>query len=119
MCLLLSPYLVLYGISEYGAEMKAWNNDWRPDRWVKQIHKHRLPYLRAYAPPRRESFAGKAIQGKGQREIFLVQGSQRRPFPDFGTFTAMGFTLDDVHLVNSEVIDLFELGMQLPFKAAS
>jgi len=39
--------------------MKAWNNDWRPDRWVKQIHKHRMPYLRAYAPPRPEAYEGK------------------------------------------------------------
>ena len=44
---------------EYDAEMKAWNNDWRPDRWVKQIHKHRMPYLRAYAPPRAETYEGK------------------------------------------------------------
>ena len=39
--------------------MKAWNNDWRPDRWVKQIHKHRMPYLRAYAPPRAETYEKK------------------------------------------------------------
>lgn len=44
--------------------MKAWNNDWRPDRWVKQIHKHRLPYLRAYAPPRPAAYEGKVIQAK-------------------------------------------------------
>ncbi len=50
--------------TEYGAQMKAWNNDWRPDRWVKQIHKHRMPYLRAYAPPRASSYEGKVIQAK-------------------------------------------------------
>jgi hypothetical protein len=99
--------------------MKAWNNDWRPDRWVKQIHKHRMPYLRAYAPPRAESYEGKVIQGKGQREIFLVQGKQRRVFPDFGTFTAMGFSLDDVHMVNNDVMDVVPLGLPLPFKAAT
>ena len=98
--------------------MKAWNNDWRPDRWVKQIHKHRLPYLREYAPPRAENFEGKVIQGKGQREIFLVQDKTRRVFPDFATFTAMKFTLDDVHVVNQDVISLIHLGLPLPFKTA-
>ena len=99
--------------------MKAWNNDWRPDRWVKQIHKHRMPYLRAYAPPRAESFEGKVIQGKGQREIFLVQDKTRRVFPDFVTFVAMKFSLDDVHLVNQDVINIIKLGLPLPFKTAS
>ena len=103
---------------EYGAQMKAWNNDWRPDRWVKQIHKHRMPYLREDAPPRAEMFEGKVIQGKGQREIFLVQQKTRRAFPDFGTFTAMKFTLDDVQLVNVDVINVIKLGLPLPNKSA-
>ena len=112
-------YILYVCITEYGAQMKAWNNDWRPDRWVKQIHKHRLPYLHSYAPPRAESYEGKVIQGKGQREIFLVQGKLRRVFPDFATFVAMGFSLEDVHMVNAEVIDVIHLGLPLPYKTTT
>mmetsp|Transcript_9840 Transcript_9840/g.16217 ORF Transcript_9840/g.16217 Transcript_9840/m.16217 type:complete len:419 (-) Transcript_9840:137-1393(-) len=103
---------------EYGADMKAWNNDWRPDRWVKQIHKHRMPYLRAYAPPRPEAFEGKAIQGKGQREIYLVRNATRHAFPDFDTFIAMKLTLDDVHMVHQDVMHVIPLGLPLPHKDA-
>jgi hypothetical protein len=94
--------------------MKAWNNDWRPDRWVKQIHKQRLPYLRVYAPPRPASYEGRLVQAKGHREIFLVQGGQRRPFPDFDTFTAMHFALTDVQLVSLDVFQVLPLGSPLP-----
>lgn len=100
---------------EYGALMKAWNNDWRPDRWVKQIHKHKLPYLRAYAPARVENYEGKLIQQSGRgREIYLVVGKQKRAFPDMATFTAMNYRLEDVHIVSNEIIKLIPLG--LPFE---
>ena len=50
--------------------MKAWNNDWRPDRWVKQIHKHRMPYLREYAPVQAATYEGKVIQAKVRGSVF-------------------------------------------------
>lgn len=99
---------------EYQGNIKAWNNDWRPDRWVKQIHKHRIPYLRYWAPPRVEIYEGKLIQAKGQREIYLVQGLRRKVFPNFGTFVNMNFTLEDVNMVRPEVVDAIKPGPMLP-----
>jgi hypothetical protein len=46
----------------------------------------------------------------------LVQDKSRRAFPDFTTFTAMKFTLEDVHMVGSEVFEVIKLGLPLPFK---
>jgi len=57
------------------------------------------------------------IQCKGQREIFLVQDKTRRAFPDFGTFTAMQFKLEDVHMVGGDVFEVIKLGLPLPFKS--
>lgn len=42
----------------------------------------------------------------------------RRAFPDFGTFLAMKFSLEDVHLVGSEVFEVIKLGLPLPYKNA-
>jgi len=99
--------------SEYGARMKAWDNDWRPDRWVKQMHKQRLPYLRLYAPPDPAHYEGRAVQGKGQKEIYVVRGGSRRAFPDFETFLTL-FRLEDVQMVGMEVLDVIPLGLPLP-----
>lgn len=101
---------------EYGAMMKAWNNDWRPDRWVKQIHKYKLPYLRAYAPPNILLFEEKLIQVKGQREIYLVKDKRRHTFPDFTTFIQMGYKLDDVHILPHDVVNAIPMGKMLPKK---
>lgn len=95
---------------EYGGDMKAWNNDHNPHRWVKQMNKRRMPYLRAYAPPRPEAYEGKVIQGKGSKELFLVKAAHRRAFPDFTTFLKMGFTIENVQLVSQEVLHVIPVG---------
>ena len=90
---------------EYGADMKAWYNDHSPTHWVKMIHKRATPYLRAYAPFRVSTVEGKAVQIAGHREIYLIKDGERHCFPDFHTFTAMNFTLDDVHLLLPQAMD--------------
>jgi hypothetical protein len=57
---------------------------------------------------------GKLIQVKGQREIFLVRDKHRWTFPDFTTFIAMGYKLDDVHIVNHDVFNVIPMGKILP-----
>ena len=69
---------------------------------------HHSPYCVIYL---------QVVQCKGQREIYLVQDKTRRAFPDFTTFTAMKFTLDDVHLVGNDVFEVIKLGLPLPYKS--
>lgn len=99
---------------EYGGNMKAWNNDHRSDRWVKVMNKKRAPYLCVHAPPRPELFEGKVIKGAKHSEIFLVQRQKKRSFPDFSTFLAMKFTIQDVHVVPAEVLHAIPTGDPLP-----
>lgn len=47
---------------EYGADIKAWNNDWMPSRWIKLLHNKRMPYLRVYAPPSIFSLENRPVQ---------------------------------------------------------
>jgi hypothetical protein len=74
------------------------------------IHKRATPYLRAYAPFRAETVEGKAVQIRGHREIYLMQDKMRHVFPDFHTFTAMNFTLDDVHLLLPDQMNSVTVG---------
>eukprot|EP01039_Chlorochromonas_danica_P001749 gene1749-1910_t len=99
---------------EYGANMKAWNNDHNPNRWVKVMNKRRVPYLWAYAPPRPEYYEGKIIQGNRHREIALVSNGKRHPFPDLDTFLNMKLTIENVTIVDMDVIHAIPLGDPLP-----
>lgn len=58
--------------AEYRADIKAWNNDHNPHRWVKQMNKHRLPYLREYAPPDVKELEGHAVQIHGKNTPFFA-----------------------------------------------
>lgn len=53
--------------TEYGADMKAWFNDYNPNRWVTVMQKRRAPYLKAYSPPIPSLFEGHAVQAHGQK----------------------------------------------------
>ena len=100
--------------SGYKADMKAWNNDFAPDRWVKAMQKHNKPYLLEYAPPDGKTCAklldGRVIQGTGQREIFLVLEGSMHPFPNFDTFVSNGYELTDVKLISFEVLGALRVG---------
>lgn len=87
---------------EFQGNMKAWNNDYNPQRWVKQMNKHKLPYLREYYTPtlpeileRLENHAIQAGGGKS-RDIYLLAKGKRRAFPSLEAFMKMGFALDQV-----------------------
>eukprot|EP01031_Cornospumella_fuschlensis_P030700 gene30700-37096_t len=99
---------------EFGANMKAWNNDHNPNRWVKQMNKKKLPYLRHYAPPDVTYYEGLAVQGQHSREIYLVRQQRRHAFPDFNTFLKMGFGIDKVKMVDRDIIAALPLGDPLP-----
>ncbi len=99
---------------EYNANMKAWNNDYNPNRWVKQMQKHRLPYLRAYAQPSPEDYEGKLIQQQGGREIFLVKKQFKHSFPSFETFLNMKYDLSEVQMVSPQIAAMIPTGDPLP-----
>jgi hypothetical protein len=52
--------------AEYGAEMKAWYNDYLSDHWVKAMQKHRYPYLQEYGPVDSNVYNDKIIQAPGK-----------------------------------------------------
>lgn len=83
-------------------------------RWVKQMNKKKLPYLRSYAPPDASYYEGLAVQGQHSREIFLVRQQRRHAFPDFSTFLKMGFSIDTVKMVDRDIIAALPLGDALP-----
>lgn len=95
-------------------DMKAWNNDHNPHRWVKQMHKHRLPYLRDYAPLSVEALEGKTVQVQGKRDIYLVEHGKRRSFPSLDTFLKRGFTLDKVKVISPSLAQEMPLSDSLP-----
>jgi hypothetical protein len=101
---------------EYEANMKAWNNDYNPHRWVKQMQKHRMPYLRSYAQPSADDFEGKLIQPQGSRSIYLVVKKSKRPFPNLETFVNMKFDLQDVQMVSADIASRIPTGEMLPPK---
>ena len=103
---------VMFG--EYGAEMKAWYNDYLADHWVKAIQKHRYPYLQEYGPIDPNVYNNKIIQAPGAREIFLVINGTKHCFPDLATFMAMGFDLENVIGIPHNVMDQVPIGPQLP-----
>jgi hypothetical protein len=98
---------------EYGARMKAWFNDHRPDHWVKTIQKYRAPYLLSYGTPPPGLYEGRTIQAIGHREIFLVRNGTRHSFPNIETFTLMGFRLEDVRLLPIPIGESIPLGSAL------
>lgn len=100
--------------SEYQANMKAWNNDHNPNRWVKQMNKKRLPYLRDYAVPPIEGLEGRVIQIQNHRELYLVLNATKRSFPDFTTFVNMNFSLDLVQMFPAKMVNFIPVGPQLP-----
>lgn len=102
--------------AEYGGDMKAWNNDYNPNRWVKVMQKKRVPYLREYAPPRIDQYEKKLIQAQNSREIFYVEHLKRHSIPNFDTFLAMNFSLDSVHILPPQVVNLIPIGNPLPSK---
>lgn len=102
------------GFAEYGANMKAWNNDYLPTRWTKMMNNKRVPYLREYAPPKPSDFDGQLVQGQGHREIYLVKDGHRLSFPDFTTFVAMGFDLENVEKIKHTTLEIIPLGKSLP-----
>jgi hypothetical protein len=104
---------------EYDANMKAWNNDYNPNRWVKQMQKHRLPYLRAYAPPSPEDYENKLIQQQGGREIFLVKNQKKHAFPSFETFVNMKYDLSEVQMVSPQIAAKIPTGDPLPVLKSS
>lgn len=95
---------------ELDADMKAWNNDHNPHRWVKQMNKHRMPYLRAYAPPSKEALEGRVVQVQGRRDIFLVERGVRRAFLSLDAFNARGFSLPQVRVISADVAQTMPLG---------
>lgn len=94
-------------------DMKAWNNDHNPHRWVKQMNKHRLPYLRDYAPLGKEVLEGKAVQIQGKRDIYVVEKGQRRAFPSLDLFLMKGFTLETVKMISPALAQQLPLGEPL------
>jgi hypothetical protein len=101
---------------EYDADMKAWNNDHNPQRWVKQMNKYKYPYLRHYAPVSIETLEGRLIQAQGQREIYLVKDGKRHSFPSFELFLQMQFSLDQVQHISPKIANTIPLGDPLPEK---
>lgn len=100
--------------AEYAANIKAWNNDHNPHRWVKQLQKQRLPYLREYTTPSATDYEGALIQPQRSREVFLVRGQRKHAFPDFDTFLQMHFSLQDVQMVSPQIAESIPTADPLP-----
>jgi hypothetical protein len=56
-----------------------------------------------------QDYEGKIIKGT-RNALFLVQGGQRRMFPDFNTFKTMGYNLSVIENVGDEVLKHIPLG---------
>jgi hypothetical protein len=105
--------------AEYQGNMKAFNNDHSPNRWVKQMNKMRLSYLKPseYAPPNITLLEGRLIQFQGQKDIYLLREEKLRSFPDFQTFLDMKFSLDLVQYFPHKYLSTFTMGDMLPSTA--
>lgn len=93
---------------EYGADIKAWNNDWMPTRWVKMMK--RVPYLSSYAPPDPRRYENRLIQGARQREVYHVSGGERHTINNMDVFTRMNFSLENVQIVSHAILVAIPVG---------
>jgi hypothetical protein len=100
--------------SDYKGNMKAYNNDHNPNRWVKQMNKMKLPYLKEYLPPNISLMNGRLLQFSNSREIFLYNNTKLHSFPDFQTFLDMKFSLDIVQMISHRYFNEFTVGDPLP-----
>lgn len=87
---------------EYDADMKAWNNDHRSDRWFKVLKKQ--PYLRDYGVPDEKVLEGRLVQPQGKASIYLIEKGVKRQFGSFDRFLDLGYKLDLVQSVPMQVL---------------
>lgn len=83
--------VVLDGFREYGADIKAWYNDYLPNHWIKQIQKHKVPYLREYRPQfindiKLLRYEGKLYQANGDRQVYIINNGTRHGIPNLKVF---------------------------------
>jgi len=105
---------------DYESDIKAWNNDFAPDRWHKMMQKHNKKYLIAYEHKPKDRarfsriydllFSGRLIQGTGQHEIFLYLNGSKHAFPNWDSFVESGYDLVDVKAVPVESLGALVTG---------
>jgi len=61
-------------------------------------------------PPQPGVGNGDAVKVADDGTIYLIENGERRAFPDWDTFVAMGWTLDRVRIISREQLDAIPLG---------
>jgi hypothetical protein len=107
--------VVKSGFPEYGAKMKAWYSDYRPDHWVKVMQRRRPKYLRAYKNTLLDDIhtgkaEGKLLQAAGTQRVYIVNNCSRKFIPDVATFTHLKLDFADVELLPPAEFDRIPSG---------
>ena len=102
---------------EYESNLKAWDNDWLPDRWVKVMQKHKKPYLLNYGTLDHGTLVslldGEIVQAPGQHEMFLILNGTKHSFADWSAFVSLDYDISQIKLVAHEVLGILEVGAQV------
>ena len=103
-----------FTIGQYECNMKAWNNDGAPDRWVKAIHNQRKPYLiNSEIPPAdvcATYYNGRLVQAAGQQEVFIILDGTKHSFPNWDAFVKNGWDSDLIRPIEFTVLNKIEKG---------
>ena len=112
-----------FTIKQYDCNMKAWNNDWAPDRWVKAIHNQRKPYLISQEVPPADVCAvyhnGQLVQASGQQEVFIILDGSKHSFPNWDTFVGGGWDADHIHPIEITTLSKIPKGEDVSIKGVN
>jgi hypothetical protein len=102
-----------FDANDYGGNIKAWNNDAAPDRWIKMIHNKGKPYLIQYSKPNPiksvVTYNGWLLQANHGKEIWLCLNGKKHSFT-LKVFMECGYDFEEVHLINSNTLDAIPVG---------
>ncbi len=97
-----------FTVRDYKCDMKAWNNDWAPDRWTKMIHNQRKEYLIEYESPGGDVCStmldGEIVQLGGHHEIFIILNGEKHSFENWDIFVKTQWDTDYIVTVSAKVL---------------
>jgi hypothetical protein len=111
--------VIANGMKEYGADIKAWYNDYLPNHWVKMVQKHKAPYLREYRPQfitdiKNLHYEMHLYQAHGDRQVYVIMNGTRRAVPSMAAFFTLKLDFENVEFVDRGVLDQIPLGPDIP-----
>ena len=104
--------------SQYGGVMRAVNNAWSADSWVKTINSNKKhTYIVRHQYPHGDACAkildGQVVKVPGQESIWIILNGFRHSFHGFQTFLDTGWDADYVQNIDYKLLHLIPKGEEV------